>query len=166
MRTFIIRVLMHLLTVPLFCQETVQGFTIYNNQLEITEGFGAYMDFCLRPNTKNFDNGGGSHKYNSEFLKKYYGVSNIVYDPYQQSPENNHNALTEIAKHDFDTATSNSVLNVIDTEEGRHEHILLSCEALRDGGIAYFKVFPGTGTLARYEITIATNRIVRPHIPS
>lgn len=127
-------------------KETVQGFPVYNNQLEITEGFGAYMDYCLRPNSKNFDNGGGSHQHNSDFLKKYYGVTNIVYDPYQRTCESNLKALAEVAKHDFTSSTSNSVLNVIDTVEDRLAHISLSCEALKDGGIAYFKIFPGNGS--------------------
>ncbi len=30
---------------------TVQGFPIYNGQLETTEGFGAYLDYCLKPGT-------------------------------------------------------------------------------------------------------------------
>ncbi len=124
-------------------KETVQGFPVFEGQLEITEGFGAYLDFCLRPNSKNFDNGGGSHDYNTQFLKNYHGVSNYVYDPFQRSEEVNATTLNEIKKHDFDTATSNSVLNVINTHEARIKHISLSCEALKEGGIAYFKIYPG-----------------------
>lgn len=128
-------------------KETVQGFSVYDGRLETSEGFGAYMDFCLSPNTKNFDNGGGTHDYNSEFLKAYKGVTNVVYDPFQRSEKSNQQALQEVAKHDFDTATSNSVLNVIDQAEKRLEHISLSCSALKAGGIAYFKVWQGNGTL-------------------
>lgn len=124
-------------------KETVQGFPIADGELETTEGFGAYIDFCLKPNTKNFDNGGGTHNYNSQFLKKYHGVINIVYDPYQRDEKENLLALEEVKKNDFDTTTSNSVLNVIDTEEARLKHIALSCQALKEGGIAYFKVYPG-----------------------
>lgn len=124
-------------------KETAQGFPIDQGQLEITEGFGAYMDFCLRPNTRNFDNGGGSFNYNTEFLKTYKGVTNIVYDPFQRSESENELALLEVAKHNFDTATSNSVLNVIDNKSDRLKHISLCCEALREGGVAYFKVYPG-----------------------
>lgn len=125
---------------------TEAGFTVFNGELETTEGFGAYMDFCLRPGTRNFDNGGGSHNYNSLFLKKYVGVANVVYDPFQRSAEENRKALEELEKHDFDTATSNSVLNVIDTREARLEHIKLSCKALKEGGVAYFKVYSGDKT--------------------
>lgn len=124
-------------------KETAQGFTVYNDQLETTEGFGSYLDFCLKPNTRNFDNGGGSHNYNSLFLKDYLGVTNVVYDPFQRPEQENLIALTEASKHNFDTSTSNSVLNVIDHKESRKKHIMLCCEALKNGGIAYFKVYPG-----------------------
>jgi hypothetical protein len=125
---------------------TAEGFPIYNGQLETTEGFGAYLDYCLKPGTKNFDNGGGTYDFNSQFLKKYQGVTNVVYDPFQRDEESNLKALAEVSKHDFDTATSNSVLNVIDSHEARQRHIALSCHALKEGGIAYFKVFSGNGS--------------------
>ncbi|MBS0654502.1 MAG: hypothetical protein JSR46_01885 [Verrucomicrobia bacterium] len=141
-------------------RETAQGFPVYDGKLEITEGFGAYLDFCLRPNTKNFDNGGGTHDYNSEFLKIYKGVTNIVYDPFQRTQANNEQVLEEVAKHDFDTSTSNSVLNVIDLQEKRLEHIALSCAALKDSGIAYFKVWQGNGShvAERKEDSYQSNR--------
>ena len=122
---------------------TVQGFSIYKGQLDYTEGFGAYLDIPFRPMTKNFDNGGGSHDYNTQFLREILGVENIAYDPYQRPKEQNEKALELVAKQVFDTATSNSVLNVIDTLHNRLEHILLSCEALKKYGAAYFKVFDG-----------------------
>ncbi len=124
-------------------KETAKGFPIEQGKLETTEGFGAYLDFCLKPNTKNFDNGGGTHDYNTQFLKTYQGVTNVVYDPFQRSEEENAKALES---RDFDTATSNSVLNVINTKEARLKHIALSCKALKMGGIAYFKVYPGNGS--------------------
>lgn len=141
-------------------KKTAEGFPIFNGQLETTEGFGAYMDFCLRPNSKNFDNGGGSHDYNSHYLKTYHGVENRVFDPYQRDGETNQKTLEEVAKHDFDTATSNSVLNVIDNPEARLQHILLSCQALKTGGIAYFKIYQGDGSgiEVRHEDSYQSNR--------
>lgn len=124
-------------------KKTEQGFLVDGEQLETTEGFGAYLDMCLKPNTRNFDNGGGSYNYNSLFLKQYVGVTNVVYDPFQRTSEDNQKVLEELAKHNFDTATSNSVLNVVDNKEARLKHISYSCEALKEGGIAYFKVYPG-----------------------
>jgi hypothetical protein len=122
---------------------TVEGFGIYDHQLDYTEGFGAYMDLHLQPGTKNFDNGGGSHDYNTMFLKTHYGVENQVYDPFQRKEEHNEKVLQAAAEHSFDTATSNSVLNVIDHFPSRFTHILLSCESLKDFRPAYFKVWEG-----------------------
>lgn len=148
---FLISISLHLNGTELeqtsWIKETAQGFTIENGELETTEGFGAYLDYCLKPNTKNFDNGGGTHDYNTIYLKRYHGVTNSVYDPFQRSVEHNETVLAEVENHDFDTATSNSVLNVIDTKESRLQHIALSCRALKEGGIAYFKVYPGNSSL-------------------
>ena len=125
---------------------TVEGFGLYDGKLDYTEGFGAYMDLNLRPGTKNFDNGGGSHDYNTIFLRDIYGVENQVYDPFQRLQEHNENVLKAVADHSFDTATSNSVLNVIDRPSFRLGHIFLSCNALKDFGVAYFKIWEGDGS--------------------
>ncbi len=125
---------------------TIKGFGIENEQLDYTEGFGAFMDLQLRPGTKNFDNGGGSHKYNTLFLKENYGVENLVYDPFQRSKEHNESILKAVDQHTFDTATSNSVLNVIDLPQARLDHIFLSCNSLKDYGTAYFKTWQGDGS--------------------
>lgn len=122
---------------------TVEAFGIYGGVLDYTEGFGAYMDLQLRPGTKNFDNGGGSHDYNTMFLKTNYAIENQVYDPFQRSQEENEKILKAVAEHSFDTATSNSVLNVIDTPLHRLNHIFLSCQSLKDFGPAYFKIWEG-----------------------
>jgi hypothetical protein len=127
-------------------EKTVQGFSIENNKLDYTEGFGAYIDLPLRPHTKNFDNGGGTHDLNSLFLRDHFGVTNIVYDPFQRSNEHNQKALLEAAKQDFDSSTSNSILNVIDNNRARFEHILLSCQAVKNNKAAYFRVWRGNGS--------------------
>jgi len=127
-------------------RDTVQGFPVHKGHLETSEGFGAYMDFCLKPNTKNLDNGGGKDDFNTLFLKEYYGVTNVVFDPFMRSEEHNQSVLAHIEKHPFDTATSNSVLNVIDDKNSRMTHLKLSCAALKTGGIAYFKLYPGNGS--------------------
>lgn len=122
---------------------TVEGFGIHEGALDYTEGFGAYMDLPLQPGTKNFDNGGGSHDHNTTFLKNHYAVENQVYDPFQRSEEHNEKVLKEVTEHSFDSATSNSVLNVIDSLAHRFTHILLSCESLKDFRPAYFKIWEG-----------------------
>ncbi len=127
-------------------RDTVSGLSADNEKLDTTEGLGAYFDFCLQPNTKNFDNGGGSSNLNTQFLKTYTGVVNVVYDPFKRSKQENDQALLEASKHDFDTATSNSVLNVIDNKLTRLSHIFLSCDALKEHGKAYFKVYSGNNS--------------------
>lgn len=125
---------------------TVEGFGMHQGMIDTTEGVAAYLDFGLLPNTKNFDNGGGSSELNTQFLKNYLAVSNTVYDPFMRSDEHNKLSLEAVSHHDFDTATSNSVLNVIDTFKARVAHIYLSCDALKQYGKAYFKVFSGSGS--------------------
>jgi hypothetical protein len=127
-------------------QPTVQGFGISEGKLDYTEGIGAYLDLHLRPNTKNFDNGGGSIDLNTEFLYENYGVKNTVYDPYQRSKEHNQQVLSDALKNGFDTTTSNSVLNVIDSLPSRLKHIWISCMALKKHGVAYFRVYEGNGS--------------------
>lgn len=125
---------------------TVQGFRIYQGKEDYTSGLGAFMDMDLRPNTKNFDNGGGAWEFNTTFLRRHYGVENHVYDPYNRTPEHNNTVIVLVDQHLFDTTTSCSVLNLIDLEDARYEHIFLSCKALKEHGVAYFKVYPGDGS--------------------
>lgn len=120
---------------------TTVGYSIDKGELDDTEGFGAYMDLPLKPLTRNFDNGGGTHDYNTKFLLKHYGVENRVYDPFQRSDEENTKVLAEVEKQSFDSATSMSVLNVIDHVPARFDHIYLSCQAIKAFGAAYFKVY-------------------------
>lgn len=126
--------------------KTVEGYSLFHGELDDTEGFGAYMDLPLRPGSRNFDNGGGSHELNSKFVSKYYGVENIVYDPFQRSDASNLSALALASLGDFDTTTSMSVLNVIDKKDVRLKHISLSCSALKNHGAAYFKIFENTSS--------------------
>lgn len=135
-----------------------------------TEGTGAYDDLgmgALLPGTTNFDNGGCSLDVNTLHLLKTYGVVNHVYDKMKRSSDHNAKVLQLVDAGQFDTSTSNSVLNVIkistDTDAvyttdkndecGKQnwlnqldEHILLSYRALKPGGKAYFKVWKGNGS--------------------
>lgn len=122
---------------------TVETFGIENGKLDYTEGLGAYLDLPLQPGTKNFDNGGGSYDYSTQFLRKHYAIENHVYDPFQRPKEQNETVLKAVTAHSFDTATSNSVLNVIDSLTHRMTHILLSCESLKNFRPAYFKIWEG-----------------------
>lgn len=116
-----------------------------------TEGTGAYDDLgpgALVPGTMNFDNGGCGLDINTLYLKERYGVVNHVYDKIKRSPEHNECVLKLVAASVFDTSTSNSVLNVIESRDELLEHIRLSFQALKPGGQskAYFKVWKGNGS--------------------
>lgn len=141
--SFFVKILFSLsLFFPLFALEP-ETFSIYKDQLDYTQGFGAFMDLRLKPKTINFDNGGGKYDFASQFLEKNFGVTNIVYDPFLRSENENKKALSLVQEHIFDSSTSNSVLNVIQNSQDRQEHIFLSCEALKEYGVAYFKIFEG-----------------------
>lgn len=129
-----------------------------------TEGTGAYDDLgadALVAGTTNFDNGGCSLDVNTEHLLKTYGVVNHVYDKMKRSATHNAKVLQLVDTGQFDTSTSNSVLNVIndkiDTASSvdnscnnqpnqLDEHIALSYRALKTGGKAYFKIWRGDGS--------------------
>ncbi|MBA3957580.1 MAG: hypothetical protein H0X51_04185 [Parachlamydiaceae bacterium] len=146
-------------------EKTVQGFSFYQDKLDYTEGFGAYLDLHLRPNTKNFDNGGGSHNFNTTFLEEVYSVTNVVYDPFQRSDEHNSIVLSQVSAHEFDTTTSNSILNVIDNQSTRFKHIWLSCEALKAHGVAYFRIFEGNGSFQDQHLSYGylSNRLAQSY---
>ncbi|HSX10984.1 MAG TPA: hypothetical protein VLF94_04640 [Chlamydiales bacterium] len=122
---------------------TVEGLGTENGRPDYTEGVGAFTNLRLKPGTKNFDNGGGSHDTNTLFLRDTYAIENWVYDPFQRSKEHNETVLEAVAHHDFDTSTSNSVLNVIDDFSQRLRHIFLSCDSLKEFGAAYFLIWEG-----------------------
>ncbi len=118
--------------------------------IDNTEGIRAYDDLRLQSGTVNFDNGGGGCSTdldaNTRHLLERYDVTNHVYDKFKRSEEHNNRVMELVSRGDFDTSTSNSVLNVIACPVQRSQHIQLSFDALRSGGVAYFKVWSGDGT--------------------
>jgi hypothetical protein len=111
--------------------------------IDNTEGTGAYDDIDLQPGTTNFDNGGCALDINTQYLLDKYHVVNHVYDKFKRSAEHNTKVLLLVKEGQFDTSTSNSILNVIACPMQRAEHIRLSHTALKPGGTAYFKVWSG-----------------------
>jgi SAM-dependent methyltransferase len=111
--------------------------------LATLSGIGAFLDIVFEPNTNNLDVGGGKGDAISAYLLKERKVTNYVYDPYNRSKQHNDRILGLAAKGNFDSATSMSVLNVIDNRDARMKHIQLMHSALKPGGKAYFKVYRG-----------------------
>lgn len=126
----------------------VKGYSIdpTTGQIDATEGFGGFDSIIKAFNglgPRNFDNGGGEHDDNTQYLKEKYNIENIVYDPFMRPLEHNENALEQAQIKPFDTCTSISVLNVINTIKSRLAHIKICDKILKANGLAFFKVWAG-----------------------
>lgn len=129
------------------------GYTA-DGSIDNTEGVGAFEDIAHHfvPGSRNFDCGGGRFDACTRYLASLR-VDNAVYDPHNRPPEHNAAVLTETQQSSFDTATSMSVLNVIERPETRIDHIALMHRALKPGAKAFFKVWAGdrSGVAVRTE---------------
>jgi hypothetical protein len=117
-------------------------------EIDHTEGFGAF-DSILKTYSlgmRTIDIGGGKYDYAKAYLSHRFGIDQTVYDPFMRSSEENLRALKEARTHPFDSCTSISVLNVIDTFEARKEHLKLCYDVLKEEGKAFFKIWPGDGS--------------------
>ena len=114
--------------------------------MDTTEGEGAFQDLLalehLKPNTRNLDLGGGEHDDGTEYLAEHRIASQVL-DPFMRTTSHNEKVIADVRSHPVDSVTTNSVLNVIDRAETRIEHITTAHDALKPGGIALFKVWPG-----------------------
>lgn len=120
----------------------------YTQKIDPTEGFGAF-DSILSSNwlgRRTIDIGGGEHDHNSSYLFHKFDIFQAVYDPYMRPQEHNDKILSIAMERPFDSCTSISVLNVIDTKEARLEHIKLCRSTIKECGSVFFKVWPGNGT--------------------
>ena len=102
------------------------GFNIINNYFE------------WKPNTINFDIGGGKYDIMTKALAEK-GVTSYIYDPFNRSMWENMTALDNCASGKSDTVTIFNVLNVIQ-ERDVQEQILWQAEnALKVGGTVYVR---------------------------
>ncbi len=128
----------------------VKGFSYLGegNQkhVDITEGLGAFEDLLnngfLKPHTRLLDLGGGAYDDGKAYLAER-AIEAAVYDPFMRPPEHNQKTLKWVDNHPVDAVSSNGVLNVINTEAARLEHIQQAYDALKPGGMALFKVWSG-----------------------
>ncbi len=110
-------------------------------------GVDAFADLKFDRTVKRaLDVGGGKYDFCRDYMKAK-GIELLVWDPYNRPKVHNENVEKSVTNQNVDAATSMAVLNVIPESESRLAHICTLKEALVINGIAYFKIWPGEGTL-------------------
>lgn len=94
--------------------------------------------------TINADLGGGKYDNFTEFLKTK-GVKSYLFDPFNRTKEHNDAVVKKIRDGQADTATVNSVLNVIAEKGARDQLINRARNALKKDGTAYFLIHKESG---------------------
>ena len=84
--------------------------------------------------------GGGASQEATNILLNRHGVTNVVYDPANRSPEHNEEAAKLIRGGQADTATVASVMNSGVSDDVRAHAIELAADAIKPNGSAYFWV--------------------------
>jgi hypothetical protein len=119
-----------------------------NGKIDYTEGFGAFDSILdnYSLGRRCVDIGGGQHDCNSAYCSYKYLIDISVIDPFMRTKEHNRKVLRLAEKRPFDSCTSISVLNVINLQQDRIEHIKLCKSVIRECGKVFFKVWPGNGS--------------------
>ena len=107
-----------------------QEFSSADTSLHQVAGLFKDKNAYFHPNTLNLDYGGGKYDLASEYMKHYFDVTSLVYDPFNRTPEHNNNV---------------NVLNVIKEYEARIVAIRNIYKYLKPGGIAYFTTYEKAG---------------------
>ena len=123
-----------------------QEFSSADTSLHQVAGLFKDKNAYFHPNTLNLDYGGGKYDLASEYMKHYFDVASLVYDPFNRTPEHNNNVINQVRKNGgADTVTCANVLNVIKEYEARIVAIRNIYKYLKPGGIAYFTTYEKTG---------------------
>lgn len=94
--------------------------------------------FGWKPNTINFDIGGGKYNLFTEKLMEK-NVTNLVFDPYNRTNEHNNNVLSIVKRFGADSVTVFNVLNVIKEYEMQINVLNLALETLKSGGYIFVR---------------------------
>ena len=94
--------------------------------------------FGWKPNSINFDIGGGKYNLFTEKLIEK-NVTNLVFDPYNRTDEHNNNVLSIIKRFGADTVTIFNVLNVIKEFEMQINVLNLALETLKCDGYVFVR---------------------------
>lgn len=113
-----------------------------------TEGIAGFYDLPIPADAKLLvDIGGGRYDACKMYIEnkyKHQGLKFVIIDPFARSAE--YNARSHSLVDDAggaDVATSISVLNVIETRAHRVRHIKQVRSALKQNGLAFFKIWSG-----------------------
>lgn len=124
-----------------------------------TAGINAFYDITFKKHVKHIvDIGGGRFDCNQHYMKHSRGIELLVWDPFNRSKAHNVEVQKKIQERRADAVTSMSVLNVIPDVKSRLTHIVTCLSAIKIGGQAYFKIWPGDGNLRGSFFPIATNQ--------
>ena len=106
---------------------------------QVPAGFGIVDKyFGWQPLTHNLDIGGGKYDLMTEKLLEK-NVTNIIYDPYNRSEEDNAFAMFLCESFKFHTVTIFNVLNVIKEYECQLDVIKLAYNSLRPDGYVFVR---------------------------
>ena len=88
----------------------------------------------------NFDIGSGKFSDMSQAMKDR-GVTNLHYDPFWQTSEDNQAAIDAALANSPDTVTVNNILNVIKEPDARRQVIRQAAKAVDQAGTAFFLIY-------------------------
>lgn len=126
-------------------REISQEFTSENTSINSGKLPAIFKMIHLEPGTINIDYGGGKFDNVAEYLAPM-DVINLVYDPYNRTPEHNREVLRTIRKAGgADSATCSNVLNVIKEPEVRRNVLENIRRVVKPEGVVYITVYEGSG---------------------
>lgn len=126
-------------------QEISQEFTSENTSINSSKLPAIFKMISLEPGTINIDYGGGRFDNVADYLTQF-DVINLVYDPYNRTPEHNREVIRTVKDAGgADTATCSNVLNVIKEPEVRMNVLQNIRKLVKPSGTVYITVYEGTG---------------------
>ena len=126
-------------------REISQEFTSENTSINSGKLPAIFKMIHLEPGTINIDYGGGKFDNVAEYLAPM-DVVNLVYDPYNRTPEHNREVIRTIKNAGgADSATCSNVLNVIKEPEVRRNVLENIRRVVKPDGVVYITVYEGSG---------------------
>lgn len=127
--------------------EMTQEFTSAKTSINKNKVPAVFKLGIFKPNTINLDYGGGKFDTATEYLKQFFNVTNLIYDPYNRTNEHNKLVIEQINENrGADSVTCSNVLNVIKEYEVRQQVLKNIKKLVKPNGIVYITVYAGNGT--------------------